>query len=384
MTHQPVFGPQCSSVTQLQAVDPDGEPLIFGVVGEEASRFFAVQENTGVVWLRQPLDRETKSEMQVVFSVSDSQGVVKDTVNIQIGDVNDNAPSFYNQPYTVNIPEDTPVGTSVFMVNATDPDQGTGGSVLFSFQPPSQFFSIDGARGIVTVTRRLDYETTTAYQLTVNATDQDKLRPLSRLANLAITITDIQDMDPIFINLPYSTNVEEEAPLGYEVRKIRAMDQDLGRPRGIGYSFVSALKMLCSIHQTSSPPLYKYGFRLETSFFYIFNGTELLDDRSPSSATVLTTFTILLIDKNDNAPKFNSSEYRVRITELAQVGFALPLSIQVEDKDEVRHINTHTHTHTHTHVLLVLLSIFLEILHQLGRRLIYKQYKMIICCFRTS
>ncbi|GAA6105866.1 cadherin-23 isoform X5, partial [Tachysurus ichikawai] len=62
--------------------------------------------------------------------------------------------------------------------------------------------------------------------------------------------------------------------------------------------------------------------------------TELNDDRTPSSATVLTTFTILLIDKNDNAPKFNSSEYRVRITELVQVGFALPLSIQVEDKDE--------------------------------------------------
>lgn len=49
----------------------------------------------------------------------------------------------------------------------------------------------------------------------------------------------------------------------------------------------------------------------------------------------MTTFTILLIDRNDNAPKFNSSEYRVRITELAQVGFALPLFIQAEDKDEV-------------------------------------------------
>ena len=58
----------------------------------------------------------------------------------------------------------------MFMVNATDPDQGTGGSVLFSFQPPSSFFSIDGARGIVTVTKTLDYEITSAYQLTVNAT----------------------------------------------------------------------------------------------------------------------------------------------------------------------------------------------------------------------
>ncbi|CAL8357483.1 unnamed protein product [Boreogadus saida] len=135
--------------------------------------------------------------------------------------------------------QNTAVGTSVFMVNATDPDQGTGGSVLFYFQPPSPFFAIDGARGIVTVIRTLDYETTSAYQLTINATDQDRWRPLSRLTNLAILITDIQDMNPVFTNLPYSTNIAEDKPPGYEVRKIRAIDQDLGRPRGIGYTIIS-------------------------------------------------------------------------------------------------------------------------------------------------
>uniref|UniRef100_A0AAY4DS48 Cadherin-23 n=1 Tax=Denticeps clupeoides TaxID=299321 RepID=A0AAY4DS48_9TELE len=330
---------QNTRVTQLLADDPDGEPLIFGIVGEEATRYFAVEQNTGVVWLRQPLDREAKSEMQVEFTVSDSQGV-SDTVNVQIGDVNDNAPAFHNQPYTVRIPENIAVGMSIFMVNATDPDQGTGGSVLFSFQPPSQFFAIDGARGTVTVIKALDYETTNAYQLTVNATDQDKIRPLSSLANLAITITDVQDMDPIFINLPYSTNIVEDAPPGYEVRKIRAIDQDLGRPRGIGYTIISGnTNSMFAVDYISGSltvngqldrenPLYSAGFSLTVK------ATELNDDRTPSDATVLTTFTILLIDKNDNAPQFNSSEYRVRITELAQVGFALPLFIQVEDKDE--------------------------------------------------
>ncbi|XP_035848378.1 cadherin-23 isoform X4 [Sander lucioperca] len=332
--------PVGSSVAQLKAEDPEGEPLMYGVSGEEAMRYFSVNKDTGVVWLRQQLDRETKSEMQVEFYVSDIQEVVKDTVNIQIGDVNDNAPSFHGQPYTVNIPENTPVGRSVFMVNATDPDQGTGGSVLFSFQPSSPFFSIDGARGTVTVIKPLDYETTSSYQLTVNATDQDKVRPLSRLANLAITITDVQDMDPIFTNLPYSTNIEEDIPLGYEVRKITAIDQDLGRPRGIGYTIISgntnsvfALDYISGSLTVNGQldrenPLYSAGFTLTV------RATELNDDRSPSNATVRTTFTILLIDKNDNAPKFNSSEYRLRITELAQVGFALPLYIQVEDKDE--------------------------------------------------
>uniref|UniRef100_A0A671XG50 Cadherin-23 n=1 Tax=Sparus aurata TaxID=8175 RepID=A0A671XG50_SPAAU len=332
--------PVGSSVAQLKATDPEEEPLIYGVSGEEAMRYFSVNKDTGVVWLRQQLDRETKSEMQVEFYVSDIQEVVKDTVNIQIGDVNDNSPVFHGQPYTVHIPENTPVGRSVFMVNATDPDQGTGGSVLFSFQPPSPFFAIDGARGTVTVIRPLDYETTSAYQLTVNATDQDKLRPLSRLANLAISITDVQDMDPIFTNLPYSTNIEEDIPLGYEVRKITAIDQDLGRPRGIGYTIISgntnsvfALDYISGSLTVNGQldrenPLYSAGFTLTVK------ATELKDDRSPSDATVMTTFTILLIDKNDNAPKFNSSEYRVRITELAQVGFALPLFIQAEDKDE--------------------------------------------------
>ncbi|TKS85340.1 Cadherin-23 Otocadherin [Collichthys lucidus] len=267
--------------------------------------------------------------------------------------------------------EDTPVGRSVFMVNATDPDQGTGGSVLFSFQPPSPFFTIDGARGTVTVTKPLDYEATSSYQLTVNATDQDKVRPLSRLANLAISITDVQDMDPVFTNLPYSTNIEENVPLGYEVRKITAIDQDLGRPRGIGYTIISgntnsvfAMDYISGSLTVNGQldrenPLYSAGFTLTVKVVLLLiavchsnttnfstsgsldsaervevEATELKDDRSPSDATVMTTFTILLIDKNDNAPKFNSSEYRVRITELAQVGFALPLFIQAEDKDE--------------------------------------------------
>uniref|UniRef100_A0A8C9DGU9 Cadherin related 23 n=1 Tax=Prolemur simus TaxID=1328070 RepID=A0A8C9DGU9_PROSS len=295
--------PVGSSVTQLLARDMDNDPLVFGVSGEEASRFFAVEPDTGVVWLRQPLDRETKSEFTVEFSVSDHQGVITRKVNIQVGDVNDNAPTFHNQPYSVRIPENTPVGTPIFIVNATDPDLGAGGSVLYSFQPPSQFFTIDSARGIVTVIRELDYETTQAYQLTVNAT-------------------------------------------GTTVRIITAIDQDKGRPRGIGYTIVSGnTNSIFALDYISGAltlnglldrenPLYSHGFILTVK------GTELNDDRTPSDATVTTTFNILVIDINDNAPEFNSSEYSVAITELAQVGFALPLFIQVVDKDENLGLNS--------------------------------------------
>ncbi|KAK2098493.1 Cadherin-23 [Saguinus oedipus] len=98
--------------------------------------------------------------------------------------------------------------------------------------------------------------------------DQDKTRPLSTLANLAIIITDVQDMDPIFINLPYSTNIYEHSPpgntvawsqslrqaegQGTTVRIITAIDQDKGRPRGIGYTIVSGYLRTLSNSQPST------------------------------------------------------------------------------------------------------------------------------------
>lgn len=59
-THPDLFLLAGSSVAQLKAVDPEGEPLIYGVSGEDAMRYFSVNKDTGVVWLRQQLDREVQ------------------------------------------------------------------------------------------------------------------------------------------------------------------------------------------------------------------------------------------------------------------------------------------------------------------------------------
>lgn len=38
---------------------------------------------------------------------------------------------------------------------------------------------------------------------------------------------------------------------GYEVRKITAIDQDLGRPRGIGYTIISGLSHIINLTSTA-------------------------------------------------------------------------------------------------------------------------------------
>lgn len=41
--------------------------MVYGIVGDEASKYFAVESETGVVWLRQSLDREViKKKIHIV------------------------------------------------------------------------------------------------------------------------------------------------------------------------------------------------------------------------------------------------------------------------------------------------------------------------------
>lgn len=77
--------------------------------------------------------------------------------------------------------------------------------------------------------------------------DQDKLRPLSRLANLAISVTDVQDMDPVFTNLPYSTNIEEDVPLVSDT-----IPPDTTLPQLVSCSYSFYVK-LCNLSISCSP-----------------------------------------------------------------------------------------------------------------------------------
>lgn len=51
-----------------------------------------------------------------------------------VADINDNVPMFEDIPYIVSVPEDTPVGTTILKVSATDADSGVRGIVSYSIE----------------------------------------------------------------------------------------------------------------------------------------------------------------------------------------------------------------------------------------------------------
>lgn len=56
---------------------------------------------------------------------------------------------------------------------------------------------------------------------------------------VGIQVLDINDNDPILLNLPYNTSVSEGAPIHTSITQVRAQDSDSGRNALLTYSITA-------------------------------------------------------------------------------------------------------------------------------------------------
>lgn len=119
-------------------------------------------------------------------------------------------------------------------VSATDIDEGANGRVRFSVAAgdENRDFSISEDSGIVRVAKNLNYERKSRYVLTVRAEDcaGDIGNGETRFdtAELTISIVDINDNPPTFLDSPYLAHVMENVipPNGGFVITVKAYDAD--------------------------------------------------------------------------------------------------------------------------------------------------------------
>ena len=101
-----------------------------------------------------------------------------------------------NHRNRVFVEENTPPGTVVFQVKATDADYGNNSIITYSLLPSKYAakFSIDASTGNITVIGKLDRENTSEIILLINATDGT----FTVTSELFVVITDVNDNKPIF------------------------------------------------------------------------------------------------------------------------------------------------------------------------------------------
>ncbi|XP_004472028.2 protocadherin-18 isoform X2 [Dasypus novemcinctus] len=273
------------------------------------------------------LDREMKSSYELQLTASDMgvpQRSGSSTLKISISDSNDNSPAFEQQSYIIQLLENSPVGTLLLDLNATDPDEGANGKIVYSFSShvsPKiiETFKIDSERGHLTLFKQVDYEITKSYEIDVQAQD---LGPNSIPAHckIIIKVVDVNDNKPeININLmpPGKEEISyifEGDPIDTFVALVRVQDKDSGLNGEI----------VCKFHGHGH---FKLQNTYENNYLILTNATLDREKRSEYSLTVIAEdkgtpslstvkhFTVQINDINDNPPHFQRSRYEFIISE---------------------------------------------------------------------
>uniref|UniRef100_A0A8C1T7P9 Photoreceptor cadherin n=1 Tax=Cyprinus carpio TaxID=7962 RepID=A0A8C1T7P9_CYPCA len=155
---------------------------------------------------------------------------------IDLLDTNDNVPKFSSEFYIARIPENSPGGSNVVSVTATDPDSGLWGEVKYSiYGSGADLFLIHPTSGIIYTQpwASLDAEVKSKYNFYVKAEDTEGKYSL---AEVFVTVLDQNDHPPEF----NQNFLERTMIIGAPV-KIEAVDEDAEEPNNlIEYSIMKA------------------------------------------------------------------------------------------------------------------------------------------------
>ncbi|KAL2078477.1 hypothetical protein ACEWY4_026162 [Coilia grayii] len=343
--------PVGTQVYVLNGTDPEGDSVRYGIAFEKGTKeYFTVDSKSGNVTLVSELDREHQDEIAALVSITDGRNRVEEKVRVFITDANDEQPEFLNLPFIVDVPEDTPEGTSLYKVQAADRDLGSGGSVSYYLQSPSTTkFTIDSHSGILRIKpgEKLDYETTRTHFVTVVAKDgggkyNGKYQVMTSNATITINVLDAQDTPPAFVGTPYFGYVYEVSVPGSEIFTVLAKDGDEGSPNLIHYSFADGSGgSYFSINSTTGCiSLLTYPVQLRNELFELNVKAAELGPDNVELGYAITMVTIRVVDLNNHPPTFygeNGPQSRFELTmyEHPPEGEILRgLKITVNDSDQ--------------------------------------------------
>ncbi|XP_026738536.1 fat-like cadherin-related tumor suppressor homolog [Trichoplusia ni] len=315
------------------ADEPQDARLRYYLSGD-AAHHFSIHKETGAVSVAAPLDREARAAYRLRAHAQDRERhdwECSSELRVWLLDVNDNAPRFSADTYSVTLPEDADIGTLVAKVHATDADLGENRLVRYSFvEEPSGAFSLAPESGIITLRGALDRETQAEHRLVLRAADAGQ-PPRSATATLRLTVADVNDNPPEFEFHRYRAAVPELHAPGTQVLRVRATSRDAGVNADVYYSLVGgddkddfAVDRASGVLTIARPLDYERRKEYLLTVQAIDGGTPPLSD--------LATVNVSVSDGNDNAPLFSQASYGARVREDAALGVRV-LQVLADDAD---------------------------------------------------
>uniref|UniRef100_A0A4X1SNQ4 Cadherin domain-containing protein n=1 Tax=Sus scrofa TaxID=9823 RepID=A0A4X1SNQ4_PIG len=214
---------------------------------EGRTQLFALNARSGSLVTAGRIDREelcaqsARCLVSVNILVEDKLNLY--SVEVEILDINDNAPRFLREELEVKIIENAALSSRFPLMEVYDPDVGVNSLQGFKLSENSHF-SVDMPKQAdgpkypeLVLERALDREGEAIHQLVLTAMDGgDPVR--TGMARILVTVLDANDNAPVFTQPVYRVSVPEDLPVGTPVLSVNATDQDEGLHSEVTYSFV--------------------------------------------------------------------------------------------------------------------------------------------------
>lgn len=226
------------AIIQVNATDPDSfesTKLRFDIIEGNKFGIFGIDSQTGLITVIQPENMKYFYKLHV--RVSDGKFSSVSKVFIRVEESDNSGLTFQKTFYEGSIIENSTKITTVCVVNVL-------GSALneyleFKILNPTDLFSIGLTSGVVRTTGlKFDREIQDKYELIIEARSHYSEKPRVAHVIVKVTILDINDNCPMFVNLPYYAVVSVDDEKGSSITKVHAIDLDSAENGEVRYELI--------------------------------------------------------------------------------------------------------------------------------------------------
>ncbi|KAM6322672.1 protocadherin alpha-7-like [Podargus strigoides] len=260
-------------------------------------------------------------------------------VELEVTDINDNAPLFPAARKNLSLSENSPPGSRFPLEGASDADIGANAQLSYTLSP-SEYFRVEEENSnsrskslFLVLTKALDRETVPVHRLVLTASDGGR-PPLTGTVELVISVLDVNDNAPQFNQSVYNVHLPEDALEGTLLARVNATDLDLGIYGEVIYEMDTFIPPsasdVFSIDARSGEIRLTGALDFETVPFYDLHVKATDKGTPPLSGNCKVVVEVL--DVNDNAPEVWVTSLSVPVPEDASVGTVVAL-LSVSDRD---------------------------------------------------
>ncbi|XP_023256576.1 cadherin-17 [Seriola lalandi dorsalis] len=349
--------PVGSLVGELVAHDNDEEgtlnaQLTYAILSQNpptTPNVFSIDSASGRIQALRSLQRKEHQLYHLSVRVSDPAFTTDCKVVIKVIDVNNEMPLFEKNDYgNHTLAEDTPVGSTVATIRATDADDPDSGSSLIEFHISAgnddDVFAVEtDGKGVgqLVIARPLDFESFSTYNLKIDARNPEPLMKgleygSESTAVVSVSVTDIDEAPEFSLDI-LDVTVHENTTKGSVLLKVEAKDPE---GKEIGFKLDGDTRGWLEIDAATGEV--KTKGKLDREAVETFEVTVTAFEKENPEKSTERVMSVRLLDVNDNVPKLTKTQAFICIMKPE------PVILQAQDGDSAPFSQPFTFSLAHT------------------------------------